>query len=234
MLFTFFTQNINCIRPKVGETVKERLKRLYFDHKEYSYRDSHYIMYLDADCDNSNIRMIYSSIPYPFPCGGTELPSQIITNTEHVVPRAFFKSQLPMLSDEHHLYSAPAKANNQRGNLPFSEFPYSQCKEWCNNLTCENKAPPNPDDYSCLNKNKLSWMPRVEDRGMIARSIFYFMTMYDMVPIEQVGDIKILKKWNNQYPPSQFEIARNNKLNKTQGNRNPYIDDFKLVDQAFP
>ncbi|EAY09251.1 secreted nuclease, putative [Trichomonas vaginalis G3] len=191
-------------------------------------------MYLDADCNNGDIRMVYSSQPFKFPCGGSELPSQVITNTEHIVPRAFFSSQLPMLSDVHHLYSAPAKANNVRGNLPFAEFPYSECKTWCDYLSCDITVPSNPDLYSCINKGKTGWMPRVEDRGMISRSIFYFMTIYDMVDISKVGDIKLLKQWNRKYPPSEFEKLRNDKLNKTQGNRNPYLDDYTLVDQAFP
>ena len=76
-------------------------------------------------------------------------------------------------------------------------------------------------------------MPIKQDRGRIARAIFYFYTMYDQYSIS-VGDIELFKKWNRDYPPLYFEKLRNNRLNVSQGNRNPYIDDPSLVDEAFP
>lgn len=234
-LFCFFCSSN---RPLItqDETVKERLRRLYKDHKNYTYRESHYLMYLDADCNDDQIRLIYDTKTYSWKCHAADLPPQTVTNTEHIVPQGFFRSQYPMVSDLHHIFSAPAKANNVRGNLPFNEFNYSQCKLWCKDMSCTplSAIPSNADEYDCISKDKKSWMPRVADRGMIARAVLYFMTMYNCVDISKVGSLALFKKWNTLYPPIDFEVSRNNKLNASQGNRNPYTDDPSLVDQAFP
>jgi deoxyribonuclease-1 len=43
--------------------------------------------------------------------------------------------------------------------------------------------------------------------------------------------LEILKSWNKEDPPSQQEIMRNDRIEKIQGNRNPYIDDPTLGDK---
>ena len=42
--------------------------------------------------------------------------------------------------------------------------------------------------------------------------------------IKDVGSIELFLKWNAEDPVSTFEIDRNNKIEKIQGNRNPFID----------
>ncbi|MEE8233859.1 MAG: endonuclease, partial [Gammaproteobacteria bacterium] len=37
--------------------------------------------------------------------------------------------------------------------------------------------------------------------------------------------------WNKEDPPSDQEKVRNDKIEKIQGRRNPYIDDPSLADQ---
>ena len=43
--------------------------------------------------------------------------------------------------------------------------------------------------------------------------------------------INVLKAWNKEDPPSEQEKVRNDKIEKIQGRRNPYIDDPSLADQ---
>ena len=237
-MFAFFFAVSFSFRPVLekSETIKEKLRRLYLNHTVYTYRDSHYVMYNQADCRDGQIRLMYDTATYPWTCFSSKLPSQTVANTEHIVPQSFFKKQYPMVSDLHHLFSSPAKLNNVRGSLVFKEFDYSECGKWCHNQNCVEREdiPSNPDVYSCENKDKNAWMPRVDDRGIVARAVFYFVTMYDGVPIEKLGDLATFKKWHNEYPPSEFEKVRNDRLNETQGNRNPFIDYPELVDQVFP
>lgn len=228
--------SILCVaRPALGETVKERLARLYGPHKSYSYREARVIMYNEVDCSNNKINLVYGSSTYNWKCGGKTIPPDKDVNAEHTVPQSFFDSKVPMVSDLHHLFSAPKTLNGARSNYEFAEFPYSDCLKFCKDNECTTTTPSNPDQYSCLHKSKSKWMPVKKDRGQVARAIFYFFTIYGekYCPISKLGDVQTFKRWNNQYPPSDFEIARNNIVNKTQGNRNPYIDNNKLVDQAF-
>ena len=216
-----------------GETTKARLKRLYSDHKSFSYKQARIHMYNTIDCSNNQIRLIYGGNTYSWKCGQTSIPSANYVNAEHTVPQSTFDEKTPMVSDLHHLFSAPSKLNNKRSNYPFAQVDYSKCKSFCKDNECTTTVPSNPDDYSCLIEGN-KWMPRKEDRGQIARAVLYFYTMYTDYDMSDVGDLSTFKTWNKQYPPSQLEKTRNELINQTQGNRNPYIDDYTLVDEAFP
>jgi len=73
--------------------------------------------------------------------------------------------------------------------------------------------------------------PRPLARGNIARSIFYMHYKYG-VPLEKEL-LSLFKEWNNQDPPSKHELQRNSKIEKIQGNRNPYIDNPKLAEKII-
>lgn len=78
--------------------------------------------------------------------------------------------------------------------------------------------------------------PRNEQKGAAARAMFYMCTRYtengttwklpDVISatISYGQDQAILKQWNAQYPPSKFEITRNDYIDSLQNNRNPFID----------
>lgn len=223
-------------RPAItvrAESMKDKLRRLYKNHKAYSYKEARKIMYNQADCTNGKMYLVYGGKQYNWKCGGTSMPSSTEVNAEHTVPQSFFNSKSPMVSDLHHLFSAPAKLNNRRSNYPFKEMDYSKCKEFCRDNSCTTSRPSNPDDYSCFGEDGKSWMPIKQDRGQVARAVLYYFTMYDGVDISRVGDVNTFLKWNREFPPSDREKARNNIVNQTQGNRNPYIDDYTLADQVF-
>ena len=76
--------------------------------------------------------------------------------------------------------------------------------------------------------------PRPIARGNIARAIFYMHAKYQL-PIT-ADMLKVLKEWNREDPPSQQEKERNDRIEKLQGQRNPYIDNPSLADklQAQP
>lgn len=73
--------------------------------------------------------------------------------------------------------------------------------------------------------------PRPVARGNIARAMFYMKTQYGVAIEPEL--LETLKRWNREDPPSPQEKARNDRIEKIQGHRNPYIDDPALVDQIF-
>ena len=212
---------------------RQQLKDKYRKHKTMSYKNARIEMYNNVDCENNQIHLIYGGNTYSWTCGGSGIPSSTVVNAEHIVPQSFFNKKAPMVCDMHHLFSSPSKLNNRRSNYPFKEMEYSQCAEFCKDNTCSSSYPANPEEYSCLGKDKKSWMPRAADKGEVARAVLYFFTMYDMVDMDKVGSLETFKQWNRDYPPSAREKARNEQVNISQGNRNPYIDDYTLVDQAW-
>jgi deoxyribonuclease-1 len=56
---------------------------------------------------------------------------------------------------------------------------------------------------------------------VIARAHLYFNKQYGMKLSKQ--EFKKYKAWNEQYPPSQWEIERNKRIAKVQGNLNSFI-----------
>ena len=227
---------LSCFASKgLKESVRERLKREYGSHTAYSYKKARQVIYNEADCENDQMWLQYSGIWTDWKCGGSSIPSSTTINAEHTVPQSFFGKKSPMVSDIHHLFASPSKLNGARSNYKFEQVDYSECKKFCHGFECQTSKPSSGvEDYSCLS-NSNTWMPRDEDKGRVARAIFYFYTMYPTQAgeITRVADVDTLKSWNTQFPPDQREKTRNDVTNKTQGNRNPYVDDYTLVDQAW-
>jgi deoxyribonuclease-1 len=70
--------------------------------------------------------------------------------------------------------------------------------------------------------------PRAAARGNVARAILYMYLEYDL-PIETQTAQQLLI-WNNEDPPSQDEIRRNDVIQKLQGTRNIFIDNPARAD----
>ena len=233
VLLSFYFMFFALFAIAFSNSVKDKLKREYSAHKVYSYNTARVYMYNDVDCTDNQMFLIYSGTTYPWTCGRTNKPSSTAINAEHSVPQSFFGKKSPMVSDLHHIYPASAKINSIRSNFRYTEVDYSQCKKFCRDMNCQTERPSsNIDDYSCLTVDN-EFMPRKADRGQVARGVLYFYTIYDSYDITRVGSVSLFRRWNTQFPPNAQEKTRNDRLNKTQGNRNPYVDDYTLVDQAF-
>ena len=70
--------------------------------------------------------------------------------------------------------------------------------------------------------------PRNIARGNIARSMLYMHSRYK-IPVNK-DTLSLFKVWNKIDPPSKQEKARNNIIERMQGNRNPYIDKPGIVE----
>jgi hypothetical protein len=80
----------------------------------------------------------------------------------------------------------------------------------------------------------LVYEPRDAHKGRAARALFYMPTCYDGVNGQQWGlpqpqNELILKQWHFQYPPDNFDKARNEFLDSLQENRNPFVDNPNWV-----
>ncbi len=87
-----------------------------------------------------------------------------------------------------------------------------------------------------------AFYPGDEYRGDIARMLFYMTLMYPYLTLVDKGDVNavtgsiyygylnVLLRWNEEDPPSYYEIAKNNLNFQEQSNRNPFVD---FYDQDF-
>lgn len=138
-----------------------------------------------------------------------------IIDTEHVYPQSLLKKSSKMgkpesLGDLHHLRYCDPSVNRSRSNRAFT---YGKGKS---------------------KKVGKYWYPGDEWKGDIARMIFYLNIRYNS-PFDLVSTdgVNLFLKWNAEDPVSDFEIQRNNEIEKRQGNRNPFIDNPYLVTKIW-
>ena len=72
--------------------------------------------------------------------------------------------------------------------------------------------------------------PGLNRRGNIARAYFYMSFQYKIPIQSEVEDM--LREWHFNDPPDDWELARNDRIEAVQGNRNPFIDYPEWVERV--
>ena len=239
----FFLSSVLLLgRETIGEGLYEGeligyLRDNYKTSNTLSYNDARDAMYSDFDNFNGVVYGIYtnfsvSNVPEfdPRPTvheGGL--------NCEHIWPQSKYEGSLPMKSDLHHLRPSKENVNSSRGNKPFGENPDSQTNTWFWMSQSQSSIPSsNIDEYSESGTNYFE--PREDRKGDIARSVFYFYTMYSEVSDGYFFDEQkeILKVWHEQDPVDEEETSRTWAIAGYQENKpNPYILDESLIYRAY-
>ena len=111
-----------------------------------------------------------------------------------------------MQADMHNLFPSIGELNADRKNYRYDfELPtrgqYGQC------------------EFNVLFKQRRARI-REEIRGRIARGYLYFHKRYKMRLSKQ--ELKKYQAWNKEYPPIAWEIERNKRIAKVQGNINEF------------
>ncbi len=135
-------------------------------------------------------------------------------NREHVWPQSLLgvsasNGTANAASDLHNLKPSNPNTNSSRGNKCFDNIASS-----------------------------LTYVPRTEVRGDIARILFYMDIMYPHLTLVdratsstyQMGILSTLLQWHIDDPVDEFEETRNQVIYGLQKNRNPFIDYPHFVD----
>ncbi len=208
-----------------GFELKKALHEIIKDHVDFSYyRTGQIINYSDSDPDNpDNVILFYlqeSRNSSMYGMGGDYI------NREHVWAKShgYFSDIRPMDSDVHNLRPADASVNEDRGNKDF-----------------DNVRPNGTQHHEATEcwYTEWAWEPGPATKGQVARILFYMATRYEdadleidlelvdkinTFPLPEHGKLSTLLEWNNQYPPSDFERRRNERIYQIQQNRNPFVD----------
>lgn len=137
-------------------------------------------------------------------------------NTEHTWPQSKGAKHFPAKGDLHHLYATSKESNSVRENFPFC---YVIESFWEKQGSQQGF---NADLQDCFE-------PLDSHKGNVARAMFYFSVRYKK-PLSEKQE-KLFRTWSQLDPVDLNEQIRNDRIEKIQGNRNPFIDDEKLVDQ---
>lgn len=157
-------------------------------------------------------------------------------NREHSIPKSWFGGSTSGIGcDIFHLVPTDGKVNNARSNYAFGEvgskttYTYNGNKLGTSNFSGYSGTVFEPiDEYKgdfargyfgtiCkwLNKSMTTGDGKVMFTNNYTDAGGYGLTTYS---------INLLMKWHREDPVSEKEIARNDGIEKTQGNRNPFID----------
>jgi endonuclease I len=144
-------------------------------------------------------------------------------NTEHTWPQSRGASASPARGDLHHLFATTETSNSRRGNLEFGETPCGDSGQAACTWT---------DGGSQLGfdtAGRQIFEVRAPRRGDSARAIFYMSVRYNWRI--SAAEETVLRRWNAEDPPSDWERRRDLMVETVQGNQNPFIWRPDLVER---
>ncbi|MBR1809349.1 MAG: endonuclease [Paludibacteraceae bacterium] len=166
-------------------------------------------------------------------------------NREHSIPKSWWGSSPKTSkqgSDIFHVVPTDGKVNGIRSSLPFGEttnFDYT--------YNGNKKGTSSFSGYSGT-----VFEPRDEYKGDFARGYFGTMAKWELKATSSAGSaiftgdytangnfgltqygMNLLLKWHRQDPVSDKELRRNDSIEATQGNRNPFIDYPELAEYIW-
>ena len=204
------------LHPKTFTQAKKAAAKLYHDHQQTFYCGCEYYS------QNKKLRPKLES------CGYKARKSVTRANRiewEHIVPAWVFGHQLQcwqnggrsqcrkdslfnqIESDLHNLVPAIGEINGDRSNFNYAMIAgetrnYGQC------------------DFEIDFKSRTA-EPRPEVRGDIARTYFYMAQRYNLsISAKQK---RLLTVWARQDPIDDWEVERDKRIARIQGNHNPFI-----------
>lgn len=216
-----------------GGPLKQALHGIISNHTVISYGSlvSPLIDVWRDPANSGNILLTYSH---------TSVAAGSNWNREHLWPRSRGNSDQsgPDDSDLFHVVPTDVSVNAERGSLYFDE---SDPGDPAYALPAHALAPQTSRDSD-------SWQPPPQERGDIARALFYMDVRYDgqegqTTDLElvsfpptasQMGRLNTLLLWHAEDPPDAAERARNDKIYASyQHNRNPFIDHPEWVEAIW-
>ncbi len=215
------------------------LNNNYKTNTVLSYNNARDILYseVDKNLNNNQVKCIYTNYYTTLP--NNVDPSTYLyengMNCEHLWPQSLGAGSSPMKSDMHHLRPCKENANSYRSNKAFGNSPDNSTSNWLWLANNHSYIPSNNiDQYS--ENNSSVFEPREDVKGDVARSIFYFYTIYTSEADNNFFNTQkdILYQWHLNDPANDEEINRTWLIANYQNNiPNPFILDNTLIYRCY-
>ena len=149
-------------------------------------------------------------------------PDDDIMNCEHTWPRARMSARDTLAysheqSDIHHLLPTISGVNSLRGSEYFGDVEDGRNLDFL------------PAVYGTDAAGNVVFQPWRERQGDVARVIFYFSVRWGKAIAD--AEEQTLRGWMVDDPVDRRERARNDLIERIQGNRNPFVDCPRLVER---
>ncbi len=240
---SFLTSTLNSqeiIFPGLrGDSLTTEIKKYYTPKKVLKYDDARTKLYTEIFLERDSIECYYSGYKIPVPKGTNILSwtARYGIQTEHLFPRSLGSASMPALSDLHHLVPVRATINALRKNAPFQDIPDDQTKYWIYKEKVLTNIPRKDIDlYSEYKSN--AFEPLEHRKGDMARSIFYFYTIYNSAADKKSKTffssmLPDLCRWHRSDKADSTEIKRSLAISRIQSNVNPFTFDPSLAERCF-
>jgi len=215
------------------------LNNNYKTNTVLSYNNARDILYseVDKNLNNNQVMCIYTNYYTTLP--NNVDPSTYLyengMNCEHLWPQSLGAGSSPMKSDMHHLRPCKENANSYRSNKAFGNSPDNSTSNWLWLANNHSYIPSNNiDQYS--ENNSSVFEPREDVKGDVARSMFYFYTIYTNEADNNFFNTQkdILYQWHLNDPANDEEINRTWLIANYQNNiPNPFILDSTLIYRCY-
>lgn len=234
-----------------GEPLLEYLRSNYSPDGTLGYNTARDRMYTILDNDEGMVVGVYTYFEMPVDPNSSTPRADAYDggsgiNAEHLWPQSLGAGSEPARSDLHHLRSSEVRANQDRGNLRFGTIPDKETDRWYNKSSREETglifttaAPPEDqrDEWSKLKLND-RFESKLDTKGDIARSMFYFYTIYRIEAdaadpgffSSMVDDLLV---WHDIDEVDDYELWRTETISGWQGNLNPFVADTTLIRRAY-
>jgi len=222
-----------------GDSLITELKNYYTPKKVLPYDQARMKLYNEIFLQNDSLECFYSGYKIPVPSGTNILnwTAKYGIQTEHFYPRSLGSAAMPALGDLHHLVPSKASINTMRKNSPFSDIPDDKTKYWL----LGDKVFTRPDlklidQYSESTSNIFE--PRESNKGDIARSLFYFYTIYGVTLPKKsqsffTSMLPDICRWYRLDKVDSSDLNRTMAIARIQSNINPFIFDPSLAERCF-
>lgn len=246
LLFTTtisFAQHEDIFPNLEGEELLDNLVDAYKPVISLTYNQARDTLFGNIDNPNDSLTCVYTGYTiYLDPAldpttAAFQNDGPDALNAEHTYPQSLGAEGLAR-ADMHNIYSTRKDVNGARGNDPFSEIPDNQTAVWwIQNQTQTNIPSQNKDNYS--EELNGQFEPREDHKGNVARSMFYFYTMYKAQADAQnntyfSSQVQTLCDWHYQDPADYKEFVRTKSIAPYQdGKPNPFVLDCTLAERSY-
>jgi hypothetical protein len=213
-------------------TLVTKLKGIVRPHFQVYYSNFGSTMASNFDARDTTdgkkvINCFYTGFPYVFtPPFFFDVADQNYLSREHSYPYSWMgeaSQDSANYSDLYLLYLVHQnKANSVRSNYPMNNLKTVTMNFYGGKFGTDSAG-------------GFAYEPRDFAKGALSRSNFYICATYNRagapftIPtanefLGMVQDQNVFKRWNKQFPPNGWEIARHEYVASVQKNRNPFVD----------
>ncbi|MEL6989306.1 MAG: endonuclease, partial [Bacteroidota bacterium] len=227
-----------------GDALLDALQDDYTPTFILTYSQARQVMYREIDNVNDSVTCVYSGFKKYLRPNSTDPIGDLISggqngiNCEHTYPQSKGAGNGNARSNMHHLYPARAGVNEARSNHPFQEIDDNVTEDWYFEDRVRSSIPTtNIDAYSERRSNRFE--AREDHKGDVARSVFYFYTIYrDQANAADANFFDLqddeLCQWHLMDPVDQKEWDRTYAIAQYQeGMVNPFVLDCTLAARLY-